>query len=294
MASQLFPAGSEDVLFIVDLSGYVFRAYHAITPLNAPSGEPTQAVLGTVNMLELLVRQRRPHLLAIAMDSRERTFRKDLYPAYKANRPPPPPDLSQQMKRCREVVDAFAIPVFQVDGLEADDLIAAAVRRARGEKLRVVIVSADKDLMQLVGEDVLLWDTMRNRVFGVPEVEERFGVPVHKLRDLLALTGDSSDNIPGVPSVGPKTARDLLNQYGDLDGIYAHVDEISRKALKKALVDNKDAAYLSRNLVTLEADADVELDPAKLRYGGRDVAALRRLYTELAFERHLANLEEAT
>src|SRR5688572_15362625 len=186
MGTALFPAASPDVLYIVDLSGYVFRAYHAITPLTSPTtGEPTQAVLGMVNMLEKLVRERRPALFGIAMDSKTRTFRKEVYAAYKANRPAPPDDFKSQMARCEAIVQAFSVPIFQKDGMEADDLIASAVKQARDRKLRVVIVSADKDMMQLVGDDVVLWDTMRDRVYGCPEVEERFGVRVDQVRDWL-------------------------------------------------------------------------------------------------------------
>ncbi len=290
MATSLFESAAADVLYIVDLSGYVFRAYHAIAPLNSPSGEPTQAVFGTVNMLERLVRQKRPAMLAVAMDSKTPTFRKQFYAEYKAHRPPPPPDLAQQMQRCREIVDAFAIPVFQKDGFEADDLIASAISQARARGLRAVIVSADKDLMQLVGDDVLMWDTMRDKVFGPAEVLERFGVPVAQVRDWLALTGDASDNVPGVPSVGPKTARDLLVQYGTLDGIYAHVDEIARKSLREKLKEHEDAARLSQHLVTLRTELPSFFDATALRYGGRDTTMLRKLYTELGFAKHLAAL----
>ncbi|HEX4475346.1 MAG TPA: 5'-3' exonuclease H3TH domain-containing protein, partial [Polyangiaceae bacterium] len=291
MATAIFEAGSPDVLYVIDFSGYVFRAYHAIAPLNGPTGEPTQAVFGTVNMLERLVRQRRPALLAVAMDSKTQTFRKEIYAEYKAHRPPPPPDLAQQMQRSREIVEAFNIPIFQKDGFEADDLIAAAVAQAREHSMRVVVVSADKDLMQLIGDDVQLWDTMRDKVFGPEEVLERFGVPVHQVRDWLALTGDASDNIPGVPSVGPKTARDLLVEFGTIDGVYEHLDRIAKKGLRDKLTENHAAALLSRELVTLRTDVSVVFEPEKLRYGGRDVAALRRLYGELGFLKHLAALE---
>jgi DNA polymerase-1 len=291
MATPLFEPGAPDVLYIVDLSGYVFRAYHAIAPLTSPSGEPTQAVFGTVNMLERLVRQRRPALLAVAMDSKTPTFRKEIYPEYKAHRPPPPPDLPPQMRRCREIVDAFAIPVFQRDGFEADDLIAAAVAQARERRWRVVIVSADKDLMQLVGDDVVMWDTMRDKVFGVPEVEARFGVPIAQIRDWLALTGDSSDNVPGVPSVGPKTATDLLLQFGSLDGVYAGLDKVERKGLRDKLRENEEGARLSQHLVTLRADVPCVFDAEALRYGGRDVEKLGVLYRELGFTKHFTALE---
>ncbi len=292
MATRLFEAGDPDVLYIIDLSGYVFRSYHAIAPLSSPTGEPTHAVFGTVNMLERLVRQCRPAMLAVAMDSKRGSFRKDIYPAYKANRPPAPPDLSQQMQRCGEVIAAFNIPILIQDGVEADDLIATAVKQARGHNMKVVVVSADKDLMQLIGADVVLWDTMRNRVFGVPEVEERFGVGPAALRDLLALMGDSSDNVPGVPSVGPKTARDLLVEHASLEGIYEHLESVKRKKLKEALTQYKDQAFLSRDLVTLKEDCEIAFDREHLRYGGRDLDTLRALYSELGFTRHLAVLDQ--
>lgn len=291
MATRLFASGTPGVLYLIDLSGYVFRAYHAIAPLTSPSGEPTQAVFGTVNMLERLVRQQRPELLAVAMDSRTKTFRKELYPEYKANRPPPPEDLPQQMRRCFEIIDAFGVPVFQEDGVEADDLIASAVRAAREHSIKVVIVSADKDLMQLVGPDVLLWDTFRDRVFGEEEVEARYGVSPAQMRDLLALMGDSSDNVPGVPSVGPKTARDLLQRYQTLEGVYEHLGELTRKKLKEALETNHESALLSQKLVTLKEDCELDFTPEKLAYRGRATDTLRALYTELGFTRHLTGLD---
>src|SRR5450432_2344768 len=288
--TQLFPAAAPDVLYIVDLSSYVLRAYHAIAELKSPSGEPTHAVHGTVSMLERLVRQCRPALLAIAMDSGRATFRKEIYDAYKANRPPSPADLRQQMARCEQIVRAFNIPIFKQDGVEADDLIASAVQRATEHQLKVVIVAADKDLMQLVSDRVVMWDTMRDRVFGVPEVEERFGIRVDQLRDYLALTGDSSDNIPGVPSVGPKTAKELLVEFGTLDGIYAGIEQVKKKGLRDKLVEHREQAFLSQRLVTLKADCPVLLDLETLRYGGRDIPVLKALYAELGFQRQLQAL----
>src|SRR6185369_7286984 len=288
--TQLFPAAAPDVLYIVDLSSYVLRAYHAIAPLSSPTGEPTHAVHGTVSMLERLVRQCRPALLAIAMDSGRVTFRKEIYDQYKANRPPAPTDLKQQLVRCEQIVRAFNIPIFKQDGVEADDLIASAVKSAGEHDLRVVIVAADKDLMPLVSERTIMWDTMRDRVFGIPEVEERFGVRVDQLRDLLALTGDTSDNIPGVPSVGPKTAKDLLVEFGTLQGIYDRIEELKKKGLKDKLLEHKEQAFLSQQLVTLKEDCPVLIDLESLRYGGRDTVALRALYAELGFQRQLQAL----
>jgi DNA polymerase-1 len=292
MPATLPPPGAEGVLYLVDLSGYVFRAYHAIAPLSSSKGEPTHAVLGTVNMLQKVVNEKRPHMLAVAMDSRGPTFRKAIDARYKATRVAPPPDLSQQMARCEEIVRAYHIPVYQENGIEADDLIAAVVLRAMqsGGADRIVIVSADKDLMQLVRDDddrVVLWDSMRDRVYGPEEVRAKFGVAASRVRDFLALTGDTSDNVPGVPSVGPKTASDLLNEYGTLDGIYENIAKVKRPKLREALTTHEADARISQRLVTLKADAEVKWDPEHLRYGGADVEALRTLFLDLEFHRLL-------
>jgi DNA polymerase-1 len=294
--SRLPDPGSRDCLYLVDLSGYVFRAYHAIAPLSSTKGEPTHAILGTVNMLQKVVNEKRPHMLAVAMDSKGRTFRHELDLRYKANRPPPPADLSAQMARCEAIVRAYNIPTYQVTGLEADDLIASVVARALAADLRVVIVSADKDLMQLVRDDddrVVLWDSMRDKVYGPSEVRAKFGVPPSKLRDLLALTGDTSDNIPGVPSVGPKTASDLLLAYGSIDGIYEHIGEIKKAKLKEALTTHEADARLSQKLVSLNTDVPLELDLKQLEYGGANEEALRALFMELEFTRMLDLLKPA-
>jgi len=286
--AELPPPGAPDVLYIIDLSGYVFRAYHAIqTPLTSPSGEPTHAVYGTVSMLSKLVDERKPAYLAVAMDSPGRTFRDDLDERYKAHRPPPPPDLHVQMGRCKEIVEAYCIPIYIAEGLEADDLLAVAVARAKEQGLRVVIVSSDKDLMQLVDDDrVVLWDG-RDKVYGPLEVEEKFGVPPSQIRDLLALVGDSSDNVPGVPGVGVKTGADLLKQFGSLDGVYASLDQVKRQKIRDNLREHEADARLSQKLVSLNVEAPVELDVDALRYGGADVAKLRSLFTELGFTRFI-------
>ena len=292
MVTRLFEPGARDVLYVVDVSGYVFRAYHAITPLTSPSGEPTHAVYGTVIMLERLFKQCSPALLAIAMDSGKQTFRKELYPDYKAHRPEAPPDLRQQMQRVEQVLAALNVPIFVQPGMEADDLIASMVSEARRRGLKVVVVSADKDLMPLVGPDVVLWDTMRDKVWGPDEVTERFGVRVDQLRDLLALTGDSSDNIPGVPSVGPKTAQQLLAEYGDMDGIYVHLEHIKRQKLRETLEQHRAQAFLSRDLVTLRDDCPLVFDLDALCCPEGDLHSLRALYAELGFQRQLAAIDE--
>jgi DNA polymerase-1 len=294
--SVLPPPGSDDVLYLIDLSGYVYRAYHALPPLSSSKGEPTHAVLGTVSMIQKVVNDRRPALLAVAMDCRGPSFRKAIDVRYKATRQAAPADLSQQMSRCEQFAKAYNIPIFQADGIEADDLIAAVVERAVGEGVRVVIVSADKDLMQLVhdgDERVLMWDSMRDRTYGPPEVETKFGVPPSQLRDLLALTGDTSDNIPGVPSVGPKTAADLLKEFGTIDGVYANLANIKRVKLKEMLQLHETDARISQVLVTLKRDIDVHWNKESLRYGGANVDELRRLFLELELTRLLDQMTAA-
>jgi DNA polymerase-1 len=224
------------------------------------------------------------------MDSRGPTFRHALDERYKAHRPSPPPDLSQQMYRCEEIVRAYNIPIYQVAGMEADDLIASVVARALTAGIDVVIVSSDKDLMQLVRDEddrVVLWDSMRDKVYGAREVREKWGVPPSQLRDLLALVGDTSDNIPGVPGVGPKTAADLLGAFGTVDAIYANLEKVKKAKLKEALATHEADARVSFELVGLRGDLDVAWDPAHLKYGEPNVPELRRLFQELELSRLL-------
>jgi DNA polymerase-1 len=295
-AAVLPPAGSDDVLYLVDLSGYVFRSYHALPPLSNSKGEPTHAVMGTVNMLQKVVNDRRPAMFAVAMDCRGPSFRKEVDVRYKATRQAAPPDLPQQMARCEELVRAYNIPIYQAESIEADDLIAAVVERALGDGLRVVIVSADKDLMQLVrdgDERVLLWDSMRDRTYGPVEVEAKFGTPPSQLRDLLALMGDTSDNIPGVPSVGPKTAADLLREHGTIERLYENLASVKRPKLREALTLHEQDARISQQLVTLKRDVDVPWDKEKMRYGGANLEELKKLFIELEFTRLLDQMTAA-
>jgi DNA polymerase-1 len=280
------PPGAADVLYLIDLSGFVFRAYHAVAPLTSPTGEPTHATYGTVNMLQKLIDERKPVYLGVAMDAPGPRLRSEIDANYKAHRPPAPEDLKVQMARCQELIGAYRVPVFLADGHEADDLLAAAVKKGVENKLRVVIVSGDKDLMQLVdGEHVMMWDPMRDRVYGVPEVTAKFGVPPDRLRDLLALMGDSSDNVPGVPGVGAKTAAELMTQFASIDELYAHLDEVKKVKIRESLRANEADARLSRRLVTLHDDVPLTFDLPSLRYDGPDRDKLRALFVELGFSR---------
>jgi len=291
VASTLPKPGSDDVLYVVDLSNFVFRAYHALPPLRAPNDEPTNATLGTMNMFHRILNDRRPQHLAITMDSRGRGFRGELSPSYKANRPPAPEELVVQLKRCREIFEAYRIPVFQRDGFEADDVIATLVKLARAAGLRVVIASSDKDLYQLVdGERVVVWDAMRNKVYGPPEVREKFGVGPERVRDLLALVGDTSDNVPGVPGVGPKTAAQLLERFGSLEGVLANAASIEKPKLRQSLQDHVASAELAYRLVELRDDVELTVEVEKLRVGPPDVDKLQAIFTELQFSRLLEGL----
>ena len=252
-----------DHVFLVDGSGYIFRAYHALPPLNRKSdGLQVNAVLGFCNMLWKLLRDmkegERPTHLAVVFDKSEQTFRTEFYPEYKANRSAPPDDLIPQFGLIREAVHAFDIPCLEQGGFEADDLIATYVREACELGATATIVSSDKDLMQLVNDCVVMYDTMKDKKIGIPEVIEKFGVPPDKVIEVQSLIGDSTDNVPGVPGIGVKTAAQLIGEYGDLETLLARAGEIKQEKRRQSLIDNADKARLSKRLVTL--DDKVKLD----------------------------------
>ncbi len=252
-----------DHVFLVDGSSYIFRAYHALPPLSRKSdGLQVNAVLGFCNMLWKLLRDmpedNRPTHLAIVFDKSEITFRNKLYPDYKAHRPPAPDDLIPQFALIREAVRAFDLPCLEQGGFEADDLIATYARQAGERGATTTIVSSDKDLMQLVTDKVTMYDTMKDRRIGIPEVIEKFGVPPEKVVEVQALAGDSTDNVPGVPGIGIKTAAQLIVEYGDLEQLLFRAGEIKQPKRREALLENAEKARISRQLVLL--DDKVELD----------------------------------
>src|SRR5665213_2144951 len=252
-----------DHVFLVDGSSYIFRAYHALPPLNRKSdGLQVNAVLGFCNMLWKLLRDmppdNRPTHLAIVFDKSEITFRNKLYRDYKAHRPPAPDDLIPQFPLIREAVRAFDLPCLEQAGFEADDLIATYVRLACERGATATIVSSDKDLMQLVTDCVTMYDTMKDRRIGIAEVIEKFGVPPEKVVEVQALAGDSTDNVPGVPGIGIKTAAQLIVEYGDLETLLLRAGEIKQPKRREALIENAEKARISRQLVLL--DDQVKLD----------------------------------
>jgi DNA polymerase-1 len=257
------PLKSGDHLFLVDGSGYIFRAYHALPPLTRKSdGLQINAVLGFCNMLWKLLNEmkpeERPTHLAVVFDKSEKTFRTDFYPDYKAHRPPAPDDLIPQFPLIREAVRAFDIPCLEQPGFEADDLIATYARLACDVKATVTIVSSDKDLMQLVNDCVVMYDTMKDKRIGRAEVMEKFGVPPEKVIEVQALIGDSTDNVPGVPGIGVKTAAQLICDYGDLETLLKRAGEIKQDKRRQTLIENAEKARISLRLVTL--DQNVKLD----------------------------------
>jgi DNA polymerase-1 len=253
-----------DHVFLVDGSSYIFRAYHALPPLNRKSdGLQINAVLGFCNMLWKLLREmkpeERPTHLAVVFDKSEKTFRTDFYPDYKAHRPDAPSDLIPQFPLIREAVHAFDIPCLEQAGYEADDLIATYARLACDAGATTTIVSSDKDLMQLVNDCVIMYDTMKDKKIGVAEVIEKFGVPPEKVIEVQSLIGDSTDNVPGVPGIGVKTAAQLINEYGDLETLLARASEIKQEKRRQTLIDNAELARLSKRLVTLDQNVDLDV-----------------------------------
>ena len=254
----------DDHVFLVDGSSYIFRAYHALPPLNRKSdGLQVNAVLGFCNMLWKLLRDmppdNRPTHLAIVFDKSEITFRNKLYPDYKAHRPPAPDDLIPQFALIREAVRAFDLPCLEQIGFEADDLIATYAREAGERGAITTIVSSDKDLMQLVTDKVTMFDTMKDRRIGIPEVIEKFGVPPAKVVEVQALAGDSTDNVPGVPGIGVKTAAQLIVEYGDLETLLLRAGEIKQPKRREALIENAEKARISRQLVLLDDQVKLEV-----------------------------------
>ena len=280
-------------LFLIDASSSIYRAFYALPSLTNASGVPTNATLGFVNMLLKVLREEQPDYMVVVWDSPGAKHRKQLYPEYKATRDATPEALSAQLPYIRNVVQARCLASIECEGEEADDVIATLTRKAEPAGLEVSIVSTDRDLMQLVSEHVVLRDTMRDRVYGPAEVQQRFGVPPERMLELRALTGDSSDNIPGVRGIGEKTAAKLIEEYGTLENLLEHTEQVSSKRVREALVAGADSARLSRELSRLREDLPLELDVERCAVGEPDRPALAALYRELEFKRLLEDLGEA-
>ncbi|MDH3405760.1 MAG: DNA polymerase I [Gammaproteobacteria bacterium] len=276
-------------LILVDGSSYLYRAFHAMPALANSRGEPTGAVYGVTNMLRRLLAEYDSDHIAVVFDAKGKTFRDDLYPEYKANRPPMPDDLSRQIEPIHAIVRALGLPLIQIEGVEADDVIGTLARAAAAEGREAVISTGDKDMAQLVDEHVQLIDTMQDAVYDRDAVAAKFGVTPEQMVDYLALVGDTSDNIPGVPGVGPKTAAKWLQEYESLDQIVAHANDISGRA-GESLRGAMGHLPLSRQLATIKCDVDLKLNPADLIRTEPNSAQLRELFARLEFKTWLADL----
>ncbi|HEB94752.1 MAG TPA: DNA polymerase I [Gammaproteobacteria bacterium] len=275
---------------MVDGSSYLYRAFHALPPLTSSKGQDTGAIYGVVNMLRKLLDSYQSDRVAVVFDAKGKTFRDDLYEAYKANRPSMPPELSSQIEPLLAIVRAMGLPLLQVPGVEADDVIGTLAKKATAAGWHTVISTGDKDLAQLVNPQVTLINTMNDTILDEASVPEKFGVRPDQIIDYLALVGDTSDNIPGVPKVGPKTAAKWLATYGTLDNLVAHADEIKGK-VGESLRDSLDQLSLSKQLATIHCNVDLDVNLDDMSVAPADTEALRRLFEELEFRTWLRQLD---
>ena len=276
---------SQHPLYLIDGSSYIFRAYYGIkADLSTSGGLPTNAVYGFANMLLKFLREYEPEYLGIVFDSKGEVFRNEIYPEYKANREEAPESLKLQFPKIFELVRAFSIPMLAMEGYEADDIMGTIARAQ--EESEVVLITGDKDFCQLVSKNVTLIDTMRERVTGVREVRQKYGIEPGQMTDFFALVGDKIDNVPGVKGIGEKTASALISEYGDLDGVYSNLDAL-RLSVAQKLRDHRDVAYLSRELVTIKTDVEVGTGIEDFRYKGWSAENLRKIFSELEFEKFL-------
>lgn len=288
---------ADNPLILVDGSSYLYRAYHAFPPLTNSAGQPTGAMYGVLNMLRSLIMQYEPSHVAVVFDAKGKTFRDELFEAYKSHRPPMPDDLREQIVPLHDMVVAMGMPLLSVSGVEADDVIGTLAKQAAAEGRAVLISTGDKDMAQLVTPDITLINTMNNTILGPEEVETKYGVPPSLIIDYLALMGDSSDNIPGVPGVGEKTAQALLQGLGSLDDIYADLDKIAglsfrgAKTLAPKMETNKEMAYLSYTLATIKTDVELDCTWDSLALTEPDLDKLHALFTQYEFKRWISDLE---
>lgn len=283
---------SKPPFILVDGSSYLFRAYHAMPGFSNSSGEPTGTVYGVINMIRRLLKDYNPEHIAVVFDAKGKTFRNDMYKEYKANRPPMPDELRAQIEPVHDVIKAMGLPLICVSGVEADDVIGTLSEQATALGVDTVISTGDKDMAQLVNKHVNLVNTMTDVSMDVDGVKEKFGVPPERIIDYLALVGDTADNIPGVPKVGPKTAVKWLELYESLDGVIQHADEIKGK-VGENLRASKDDLPLSRDLVTIKCDVVLDETPETLKRQPPDYKRLKELFTRLEFRTWLAEANNA-
>lgn len=285
-------------LVLVDGSSYLYRAFHALPPLTNSKGQATGAVKGVINMLRRLQKDYQGSEVAVIFDAKGKTFRDDMYPQYKANRPPMPDELRTQIEPIHQIIRAMGLPLIAITGVEADDVIGTLAQQATTIGMDVVVSTGDKDMAQLVNQHVTLVNTMTETVMDIPGVEAKFGLPPELIIDYLALMGDKVDNIPGVPGVGEKTALALLQGLGGLESIYQQLDDIAAlgfrgsKTMKQKLIDNKDQAFLSYELATIKLDVELDLGPKDLKQTPPEQGALKSLFEEMEFKSWVSEIAD--
>jgi DNA polymerase-1 len=290
--SLLQPTGCHDwkpampanpVLYLIDATATIHRAYHAIRGLSTSAGLPTNAVFGFTRMLIKLLQDWSPEYIALCFDSKGKTFRHEMYPDYKATRPPMPEDMRIQLSYIREVAEGFRLPVIELQGYEADDLIGTLAAQAEKAGFSVVMVTGDKDFIQLVTETVSIWDPMKDKVTNLAEVRKTFELEPGQIIDVMGFSGDTSDNVPGVPGIGPKTALSLIQTFGSMDQVYERIDEVASKSVRQKLAAHKDQAFLSRSLVTIQTNVPMSVHLEDFKASPPDTAVLSKLFKTLEF-----------
>lgn len=286
-------------LFLIDGSAYIFRAFFAIPPLTNSAGLPTNAIFGFTNILLKFLKQYQPHYVAVALDAGRVTFRNDMFADYKGNRPEAPADLIPQFPYFRKVLDALNLPLLELPGYEADDIIATLCERLAQPGCELVVVSSDKDLMQLVTNGIKLLDSAKDRWIGKEEVREKFGVSPEQVIEVMGLMGDAVDNIPGVKGIGEKTASALIQQFQTLENLFEHLDDIEQmklrgaKRIRQILETGKDKAFLSRDLATVKRDVPIDVGLPELQFTGFNLEKIRALFTELEFTNLIKLIENS-
>jgi DNA polymerase I len=284
-------------LFLIDGSSYIFRAFFALPHASNSTGVPTNAVFGFLNILLKFLKQHKPEYVAVALDTGRETFRKQIFSGYKANRPEPPAELVAQLPYFRRVLDGLNLPLLELFGYEADDIIATVCETLCDKECDLVVVSSDKDLMQLVSDRIGLLDSAHGRWIGTVEVQSKFGVEPGHVIQVMGLMGDSVDNIPGVKGIGAKIAIALIQQFRTLENLFSRLDEVETLALRgtsrvrRMLEDGKEAAFLSRTLATVRRDVPINVGLEELRVTGFNYAKLRSLFTELEFSNLITLLD---
>ena len=277
--------------YLVDGSSYIFRAFFGVRQLSTSKGFPTNALYGFINMLQKVIREEKPDYLVVAFDSPDKTFRHKIYPDYKANREAPPEELAKQFPYFEPLVQAYGLSSVRRPGFEADDIIGTLAKKGTQEELEVVIVSGDKDMMQLISPNVYMLDTMKNKKFMDKEVVEKFGVQADKVVEVMGLMGDSSDHVPGVAGIGPKTAAELIQKFGSIESLYKQINEVEKKKVKEKLEHDKENAFMSRELVSIDTEMDLEFNSDLMKPGKIDSAKLKKMFEEFEFVSFLEGMQ---